>query len=421
MSANAAHDPLETELRWLGRLLQESLRLPVYARLDGAGIGTGTAELLWQADSPWSPAYADPAEQMRAVIGADEPADVPVLRAVGFLEHYVVLPVQRGGVRQAVVVIGPAIVARPSANIAENLLNDQAVPRRDRPKWSEYWNRLPVASRMQLMQIAVLAHWSVNRTKVDVSDVLRSSFPYAIPPAVREAAERTLSDEREASRLHSGYEFERRMLGLIRSGDTAALMKLLADLSYLNAGVLSKRSQLRNIKNLAICGIALAMRAAIEGGLYAEQAYTLSDLHIQHIEELGDALAVEAALLQAMLVFADRVAQTRRDAVSRPVHACQEYIYNHLYEDLTAQRVAEAAGLTPNYLSSLFKQETGRTLMNYIQKEKIEEAKKLLEHTRDSISAIGHRLGFYDQAHFVKAFKKHAGITPGQHRSRLER
>lgn len=193
----------------------------------------------------------------------------------------------------------------------------------------------------------------------------------------------------------------------------------LAEFSYDGAGVLSKRSPIRSLKNLAICGIALGMRAAIEGGLYEEQAYMLSDLYIQQIEELHDIQTVKAAMEGALLDFAERVEQCRIHVLSKPVKACREYIYTHLYEEITVDKLAAVSGLNSGYLMQLFKKETGQTIACYIQKERIEEAKKLLQMTGDNISSIGSRLGFYDQAHFIKVFKKHAGTTPRHYRATL--
>ncbi|MFD2115121.1 helix-turn-helix transcriptional regulator [Paenibacillus yanchengensis] len=79
--------------------------------------------------------------------------------------------------------------------------------------------------------------------------------------------------------------------------------------------------------------------------------------------------------------------------------------------------LAELTGLNSNYLITLFKKQMRMTLKNYIQEQRIEEAKKLLRLTNDTISSISTRLNFYDQSYFIKVFKKHTGITPKQYRS----
>ncbi|MNI59062.1 HTH-type transcriptional activator Btr [compost metagenome] len=106
----------------------------------------------------------------------------------------------------------------------------------------------------------------------------------------------------------------------------------------------------------------------------------------------------------------------RRSKLSRTSALCQNYIFNHLYEELTLSKLAGVAGLNASYLSQLFKKETGLAVSDYIQRERIEEAKRLMEWPGISLSDIATRLHFNDQSYFTKVFKKYTGITPKQFR-----
>ncbi|WP_227011817.1 helix-turn-helix transcriptional regulator [Paenibacillus lutimineralis] len=75
------------------------------------------------------------------------------------------------------------------------------------------------------------------------------------------------------------------------------------------------------------------------------------------------------------------------------------------------------AGVHPAYLSKLFKQETGMTVIEYIQRQKIEEAKKLLTLSDASPLRAASLLNFHDQSHFTKVFKKYTGVTPKQYKN----
>ncbi|CAM4261593.1 helix-turn-helix domain-containing protein [Paenibacillus alkaliterrae] len=180
--------------------------------------------------------------------------------------------------------------------------------------------------------------------------------------------------------------------------------------------MLSKSSYLRSQKNLAIAGITLATRAAMEGGLHSEVAYTMSDLYIQHLEELKDIQSVVKHRTEAMHAFAERVRQNRAGRYSNKIMACQTYIFNHIYEEISAAELAEKVGLNANYLSQLFKKEVGMPIHAYIVREKIEEAKKLLSDPALTLSEICAWLNFYDQSHFTKIFRKLTGVTPKQFR-----
>lgn len=79
-------------------------------------------------------------------------------------------------------------------------------------------------------------------------------------------------------------------------------------------------------------------------------------------------------------------------------------------------KLAEVAGLNASYLSQLFKKENGISVSDYIQRERIEEAKRLIELPGVTLSDIATRLHFNDQSYFTKVFKKYTGVTPRQFR-----
>jgi YesN/AraC family two-component response regulator len=72
-------------------------------------------------------------------------------------------------------------------------------------------------------------------------------------------------------------------------------------------------------------------------------------------------------------------------------------------------------GISPFYLSSIFKEETGTGLLEYITTLRIEEGKRLLEEGRN-VTEIAEMTGFHGSGAFIRVFKKLTGITPGQYR-----
>ncbi|WP_179218717.1 helix-turn-helix domain-containing protein [Saccharibacillus sp. O23] len=251
----------------------------------------------------------------------------------------------------------------------------------------------------------------------------RPNRPSDSPPAAffedRELLLR-LAQSRQDERLHHDLPAERKMLRYVREGRYEELTEFLTDWNRReDFGILSRSSMLRHQKNLTICGITLYTRAAIEGGLNAEIAFTLSDLLIQRLEELRTLEEVNELSTAALREFARRVRDAREHSVSGTFEACRQYIFNHLYEELPLARVGRAIGLNPAYLSRLCKQETGLSLSAYIRREKVEEAKRLLELQEYGLSEICALLGFNDQSHFTQVFKTWAGVTPGTYRKRI--
>jgi len=402
------------DLAYLCKLVHAALQLPVFCVTDA-----DPNEEFWYGGSLAHPYYSEKLDLSRSVARKEARSLGPILHETNYMEQFAVVPVKRNGLRQAVMVIGPTTSQEPKDELCTKLMNDYGIPSRERPKWTAYWRALPIMNRLTFLHLCVAVHWMLNQEVLDVTDVFQSSLQYGAPNRQKEN-ELALADRREFSIFHEGLDGASEMLALIRTGNKTELMKKLATVTHGDkpAGVHSKRSHLRSVKNLAIGGIALSSRAAVEGGLNEELSVSLSDLHIQRIEEMNELSSVQSAAIAAIVDFAGRVEQCRKSMYSKPVQASKEYIYLHLFEEITLQQLSVVSGLNANYLSQLFKKETGLTLINFIQKERIEEAKKLLDHSNDSISRIGERLTFYDQAHFAKVFKKHAGLTPKQYRNR---
>lgn len=93
----------------------------------------------------------------------------------------------------------------------------------------------------------------------------------------------------------------------------------------------------------------------------------------------------------------------------------RQYIEEHL-DEVSRSRISEVFYLSPNYLSRLFRKETGISLSEYIQTERMNRAKHLLLQSKLSISQIAAETGYPSFAHFSKQFKKFVGMTPGEYR-----
>lgn len=86
------------------------------------------------------------------------------------------------------------------------------------------------------------------------------------------------------------------------------------------------------------------------------------------------------------------------------------------HEDLSLSIIAEKMEFNASYLSRLFKEEVGISFVKYLTKKRMEEAQKLLEHTRLTVSDVSKSVGYFDEKHFSKIFKREFGISPNHYR-----
>ena len=93
----------------------------------------------------------------------------------------------------------------------------------------------------------------------------------------------------------------------------------------------------------------------------------------------------------------------------RDLHSGQRMV------SMKVQDYADRLNLHPNYLNSLIKTKTGKSISTWIKEKTISEAKSLLQNSAYSIKEIAFILGFSETAHFSNYFKKHTGFAPKQY------
>lgn len=104
--------------------------------------------------------------------------------------------------------------------------------------------------------------------------------------------------------------------------------------------------------------------------------------------------------------------------MSREIEAAARFMEKNYDKDITLRQISGLVGLTPNYLSNLFKKELGVNFSDYLKSLRIELAKKLLMETSLRSYEIAEKTGFIDNTYFCKVFKKTTGKSPNEFRKR---
>jgi AraC-like DNA-binding protein/DNA-binding response OmpR family regulator len=92
------------------------------------------------------------------------------------------------------------------------------------------------------------------------------------------------------------------------------------------------------------------------------------------------------------------------------------YLQQNYHRTISRQELATAVGVSKDYLSHIFQQELGLSPWEYLLRYRIQQAKKLLPTTHDSITEIAAQVGFDDLSYFNRVFRKHVGCSPSQYR-----
>lgn len=400
------------DIEYICRLLFESFKMPVYF-LDS------TNELFFSftyghLSNPLSP---DMSKVFIDLFRGTDSYKHPVIKSTKLLENYfaVNLCVEESFLGKFIV--GPSVYSQINSAAVDALIFTNNILLSYKRELINYYKALSVMDYSRLVSSSQLLNLVIYNQRIDLNTVIeKNSSLQNVHLKLKNSYEHNISENRQNTFFHHSLSSEKLALQCIKAGDTMGLIKALQVPMDGEQGVLSKNNALRNQKNLSICFITLATRAAIDGGLDLELSLTLSDSAIQAIEELDDIRDLTDLTMKIVCDFSNRVNKVKMLKYSSTTLQCQSYVQKHLYENISISNIAEILQLTPNYLSELFKKEVGIPISEYIQRKRVEEAKRLLVSTRHSILDISTRLNFHDQSHFTKVFKKFTGTSPKRYR-----
>ena len=97
----------------------------------------------------------------------------------------------------------------------------------------------------------------------------------------------------------------------------------------------------------------------------------------------------------------------------------KRHIADHAADDLSLEGIASMLGMSPYYISKLFKEETGMNYIDYLTECRIDRAKALLADHSLSLKRIAFEAGYNDPNYFSRVFKKICGVAPSDYRRAL--
>jgi transcriptional regulator GlxA family with amidase domain len=152
-------------------------------------------------------------------------------------------------------------------------------------------------------------------------------------------------------------------------------------------------------------GIDLAL-ALVEEDLGREVALTVARHLVVFLRRPGNQSQFSAQL----------AAQTAR---REPLRSVQHWVTQHPEADLCVESLAARAGLSPRHFARAFQAETGTTPGRYVERVRLEHARRLLEDTADGVTKISRACGYGTTEAMRRAFVKALGVAPAEYRRRF--
>jgi len=221
-------------------------------------------------------------------------------------------------------------------------------------------------------------------------------------------------DSDNDAQIVKSYRYQNQIMDAITRGDRddvkRALMGILGEKERFLSRIPNRR--LRSTKNILFVANTAFRIAAERGNISPVVLDRISSHYSQAIEQLFSLKGEEQLVLEMAYQYCDVVAARRNNQYSVKVNRALQFIYRHYREPLNLTEIAQIAEASPGYLSRRFKQETGETVFEFINRYRIRMARVYLRYQPKSMTDVAFGVGFNDVTYFNRVFKRYVGMTP---------
>ncbi|CAM3575185.1 response regulator [Paenibacillus lupini] len=175
---------------------------------------------------------------------------------------------------------------------------------------------------------------------------------------------------------------------------------------YENEGANLLYTQQRVLELLWIASrVLLEMGVEIDTPLYSSQAQDYRQLRVES----------ELLLERMRQTFSEHHDRIEPDTIQQ----IKQYIMDHSHEDISLEAIGSMVGLSPFYISKMFKDQLGINYIDFLTECRIKKAIKLMGDPERSLKEITYMVGYHDPNYFSKVFKKMCEVSPTEYRKTL--
>jgi AraC-like DNA-binding protein/ligand-binding sensor protein len=230
---------------------------------------------------------------------------------------------------------------------------------------------------------------------------------------------RLIKETRDHEKNNPGYPLdkERMLLASLRRGDNDTGRKILGELLDILYVTIPGNFEFFKLRVMEL--VVLLSRAAISPGNSDDNA--VLEANNRYLKKIEDSQTV-GELTENLHVIIDRMSAKifsfQGVRHSSALRKAERYIWENYTRKISLQEIAEASGLSAPYFSTIFKDEMGENLSNYLNRLRVEKAATMLMETELTLNEIASTCGFEDQSWFSKIFKNFTGLSPGKYREK---
>ncbi len=212
------------------------------------------------------------------------------------------------------------------------------------------------------------------------------------------------------------YTLENQIMDAVAMGSEYKVNQIFATFTE-NAFERRLEDPIRNSKNYCIIMNTLLRKAAERGGVHSMYLDRISSKYAIRIEQVATIQQVQRLMADMFRAYCSLVRKNITKDYSPIVKKAVVAIETDPSAELNLHILAERLNVTKEYLSTVFKKETGKTITQYIRQKRLDYAVSLLKTTNLQIQTVALHCGIVDVQYFSKLFKRYTGKTPSAYRA----
>jgi len=209
-------------------------------------------------------------------------------------------------------------------------------------------------------------------------------------------------------------EREKQLVTILKSGDIMAANQILLQIFTDNLDKRLVTPELINNLFNALVGTAIRsiyeMQATIKK-IFGEELDIYAEMTAKSVVE--EKKSYTYFIFKSIAIYASDRKHNQNTKVYEKIRTFVAENYN---KELSLDKVAEVVGLSPSYLSFIFKETSGVNFVDFINEYRLEKARELLTTTSMTVAQVAESVGYMNANSFSKTFKKYIGVAPGQFR-----
>lgn len=325
--------------------------------------------------------------------------------------EYISVGIWSGECFHSAISMGPFISFIPNTESINHIISNNKLPISQRRELNEFYKSLSVLSIKDTNAIEILMVNLCSNPyiypKLLTSDIIK--------PIISKA-ELITNIAESKNLIETRYKFEKKIFNAVINGDKSEANRILKETSTLyDFTYRTPNNPIRSSKDLAFTLNTLLRIAAEKGGVNPIYIHTLSEKFAIMIEKSPNIPHLIKLYLIMVNEYCDLVKMFSTSNYSPLIKNVVDYINLNIGNPLTLNSIANTMNVNPSHLSRKFKSDTNMTIIDYINKKRVDEAKFYLKMGNIPFIEIALMVGFNDLNYFGRVFKKFTSLTPSEY------